>query len=149
MLRIEKEKLAGYDIIEFNGEIITISTNSDLMQIKPLLDEKRIGIDTESKPMFKKGRKQKLDLIQLATESKCFLIQIKQISEFDLIHSVLTSTNIEKLGVSLDDDIKKINEFVGCDLECYTDLAKMAKQKGIVQTGARNLTARYFKKKTF
>ena len=147
MLRIEKEKLAQYEIIEFKGEIITISDNSELKKIEVLKNEKIIGIDSESKPMFKRGKIQKLDLIQLSTHSICFLIQVKKLTNLILLHEILTSTNIQKIGVSLDDDIKKIRDFVGCELENYIDLAKMAKSKGIIQSGARNLTARYLERR--
>ena len=49
-----------------------------------------IGFDSEQKPTFKKGETSHgICLVQLATVSKCYLIQIKQINDFNDLFCLL------------------------------------------------------------
>ena len=64
-----------------------------------------IGFDTEQKPTFKKGQASHgVCLIQLATKSKCYLIQNKQIENLKPLIKLLENPRVIKIGTGLKGD---------------------------------------------
>jgi len=64
-----------------------------------------ISFDSEQKPTFQKGQKAHgISLIQLATQSKCYLIQTKQINNLKPLIKLLENKNIIKIGTGLKGD---------------------------------------------
>lgn len=146
--RLEKNYINSLPRIQFEGKIILINNDNVLKDcIQKLSKKKYIGFDTESKPAFKRGQYFPISLIQLSTEDTTYIIQRKYISVSILI-PLLESTKVKKIGVALHEDMRKL----ASDLETeftpkgFIDLSKIAREKGIIQIGARSLSARYLDK---
>jgi len=76
-----------------------------------------------------------------------YLFQINGNGLIPLLEPLLTSNNIKKIGIGLAHDINKLKGFNGITLRGLIDLSMLAQGKGIIQTGARGLTARYLQKR--
>lgn len=101
------------------------------IQIKPF-----IGFDSEQKPTFKKGEKSHgVALIQLATQSDCYLIQIKQIKDISSLISLLENDNIIKIGTGLKGDKQELfNQFqlqFNASIDLEETLKKLSSKDGI------------------
>lgn len=109
-----------------------------------LSSEDIIGFDTESRPSFKRGQNYPVSVIQLVTESHAYLVRNLQTTITEKFAAFLCNPNIKKLGIALHDDIKKLSDFVPeiC-ADGFIDLSTIARKKGVIQIGARALTARY------
>jgi hypothetical protein len=74
---IEKNEISAMPTVAFDGRIITIDTvEATDKAVKALSGEAVIGLDTETRPSFKKGVHHEVSLIQLSTADTCFLIRL-------------------------------------------------------------------------
>ena len=65
---ITVEELAECELSWFKGEIVLVDDLKTFYEVFPrLLGSDLLGFDTETKPTFKKGRKNQVSLIQLST----------------------------------------------------------------------------------
>lgn len=146
--RLSREYVASLDAIRFEGEIVTVI---DRTQARNAYEEMRIetelGFDTESKPSFRRGISYPVSLVQLSTRTKAYLFQIKPDFFPDELIKIFTDEKIKKIGVGLRDDIKKLKELKDFEDSGFIDLGDIASAKGIIQFGARALSARYLGRK--
>lgn len=146
--RISKELINSLPVIRFEGEVNIINSPEEAEKaLKKLFREKVVGFDTESRPSFKVGESYPISLVQLATMDRAFLFKLNGNGMVQMLAPLLTSKNINKIGVGLEHDISKMKGFNGITLYGLTDLSNLAREKGIIQTGARGLTARYIGKR--
>lgn len=93
-----------------NRDIVII--NNDNMVTKAvdnILTEKFIGFDTEQRPTFNRGEKQKdISIIQIATRNYCYLIQTKFIKDLRPIINIISNKDIVKVGFDLKNDNKEM-----------------------------------------
>ena len=65
LIKISKEDISKLETTSFDGRIIVIQSKEEAKKAIGYLSEYSIvGIDTESKPSFKKGGKNKISLLQ-------------------------------------------------------------------------------------
>jgi len=142
--RLSTEFINSLPIIRFKGPVIVIDDSTQAAEIlKALSNEKILGFDTESRPSFSKGVSYPPAIIQLATKKRVYLFQLKGMGlNGDLIRFLADSTT-RKIGIGLKDDIDRLRNLQPFKPGGFIDLSKLAGQKGIIQTGARALTARY------
>ena len=146
--RLSRDYINSLPIIWFEGEVKVINDESGATKIiKKLSKEKILGFDTESKPSFKPGVSHPISLIQISTLKVSYLFQVNGNGLIHLLAPLLTSKKVKKVGVGLAHDINKLKGFNGITLNGLIDLSVLAKEKGIIQTGARGLTARYLQKR--
>ena len=142
--RISRDYINSLPVIRFGGSVKVINNPADAEKaVKKLSREKMLGFDTESKPSFKAGVSHPISLIQIATLKTSYLFQINGNGLIPMLEPLLTSEKIKKIGVGLAHDINKLKGFNGIVLKGLIDLSNLAREKGIIQTGARGLTARY------
>ena len=76
---ITPEELEKCELSWFKGEIVVVEDIKSFRNIFPrLLDSEILGFDTETRPSFRKGKKNKVSLIQLANENLACLIRINK-----------------------------------------------------------------------
>ncbi len=146
--RLSRDYINSLPIIRFEGEVKVVNDVSAAGKIiKKLLREKLLGFDTESKPSFKAGVSHPISLIQISTLKTSYLFQVNGNGLIPLLEPLLSSQKVKKVGVGLSHDINKLKGFNDVTLNGLIDLSILAKEKGIIQTGARGLTARYLQKR--
>ncbi len=143
--RLEKDYVNSLDILSFNGIIEEINDSRRLDEVVELLQvETLVGFDTESRPAFKRGESFPVSVIQIVTNSHAYLVRNLQVNMTEKFTEFICNPKIKKLGIALHDDIKKLREFIpNICADGFIDLSSIAKKKGIIQIGARALTARY------
>jgi ribonuclease D len=109
--------------------------------VEKLQKEKAIGFDTETKPSFKKGRKNKVALLQLATLDKAYLFRLSDIGLPAMLRDFLSEGRIMKTGVAISDDIKGLREWGEFKPGGFIELQEMVKDFGIISMGLKKLTA--------
>ena len=77
---ITVEELSECELSWFKGEIVLVEDLKTFHEVFPrLLGEDLLGFDTETKPTFKKGRKNTVSLIQLSTGTLACLFRINKL----------------------------------------------------------------------
>jgi ribonuclease D len=136
------EEIKELELKWFEGEIFLIDNIEKFYSVLPRLKKsKLLGFDTETKPSFKKGKKNKVSLIQLADDKTAFLIRINKIGIPEKITEILSDPGIVKCGVAIHDDIKVLSGIRKFNPEGFVDLQPFVKNFGIDSSGLKKLAA--------
>jgi ribonuclease D len=102
--KITKTEIATLPKVLFPGRIFVIYTEADADKAISYLQTQRIvGVDTETRPSFKRGTTHKVALLQISTSDTCFLFRLNQIGMPLSLQEFLMSDTL-KIGLSLKDD---------------------------------------------
>lgn len=146
--RIEKSLISTMPTVTFEGRIITIDTVKDTdTAVKALSKEKYIGIDTETRPSFRKGVQHDVALIQLSTADTCFLIRLNRVGMPDSLVSLLENKEIAKIGLSLHDDRQALCKRRKFNAGGFVELQQLVKEYGIEEMSLQKIFAIVFKQR--
>jgi ribonuclease D len=136
------EEIQEYDLSWFKGEIVVVDNPAVFNRIiKQLREEKILGFDTETRPTFRKGRKNKVSLIQLASGDLACLFRINKIGLPVELLKILANPGVTKVGVAIHDDIRFLKKVRKFNPEGFVDLQGFVKDFGIKCSGLKKLTA--------
>ena len=101
---ITKAEIAEMPKVQFSGRVFVIYTEEDANKaVDYLKNQPLVGVDTETRPSFKKGTSHKVALMQIATQDVCFLFRLNRIGMPASLQEFLMS-DVLKIGLSLKDD---------------------------------------------
>lgn len=141
-LTISHEEINELPLGAFEGKVLVISDEKLLPRIfEEVSDHKVVGFDTETKPVFVRGQQNKVSLIQIALPDKVFLLRVKFTGMQSPLIKFLESTDIQKAGVALRDDIKALQRLKHYEPNGFIELADMSKQAGLQVESVKKLTA--------
>src|SRR5664280_60524 len=139
---ITAEEIAAHELSWFKGEIVLVDNLKTFYEVFPrLLGSDLLGFDTETRPTFKKGKRNTVSLIQLSTEFLACLIRINKIGIPDELASLLSNPSVIKAGVAVHDDIKFLKNVKKFNPEGFVDLQNVVKDFGIQSAGLKKLSA--------
>ena len=139
---ISVEELAEHELSWFKGEIVVVDNLEIFYQIFPrLLTSDVLGFDTETRPTFKKGKKNPVSLIQLSTEDLACLFRINKIGLPDELVSLLSNPSLKKAGVAVHDDIRFLTGIRKFVPDGFIDLQNFVRDFGIQSSGLKKLAA--------
>lgn len=140
--KITKEEIESKPILKFEGDIIVVDNLKNIQNaINELNNATILGFDTETKPSFRKGTKNKVALLQLSTNEKAWLFRLNKIGLPEELANVLANTNIIKVGVAIHDDILTLQKLRKFKPQSFIDLQKIAKNYNIEHLGLKPLAA--------
>jgi DNA segregation ATPase FtsK/SpoIIIE-like protein len=71
--KISKQSVAALPKVNFEGRIFVVNTEAEARKaISYLNTHSIVGVDTETRPSFKKGTTHKVALLQISTHDTCF-----------------------------------------------------------------------------
>ncbi len=103
--------------------------------------ESVIGLDTETRPSFRKGEVHLPCLVQVATARRVYLFPLREPELFDGIADFLSGPRLVKAGVALADDLRALRQVFPFEAQNVLDLGVIARRSGLEQSGVRNLAA--------
>lgn len=129
----------------FEGRIITIDTPENAEKaVKALYKESIIGIDTETRPAFRKGVHHNVSLLQLSTADTCFLFRLNRIGFPKPLIALLEEKNIIKVGLSLHDDYQSLSKRHEFTAGSFLELQKYVTHHGIEERSLQKIFAIIF-----
>lgn len=106
---ITNEELKELPLGSYDGPVEVIDTVEALEEAcRYLMCCSVIGFDTETKPSFQAGVSNKVSLIQLASDERCFLFRICRTRLDKMLLKVLESPRVMKVGVDVGGDIRNL-----------------------------------------
>lgn len=142
---IEKNEISTMPTAAFEGRIITIDTPQAVDQaILALSKESHVGIDTETRPSFRKGVQHDVSLIQLSTLDTCFLIRLNRTGMPASLITFLENKDIAKIGLSLHDDYQGLCKRRKFKAGNFIDLQKEVGKYGIEEMSLQKIFAIMF-----
>ena len=129
----------------FEGRIEVVLSESEAAKaVDYLLKQPIIGIDTETRPSFRKGVKYYVSLLQVSSRDICFLFRLKHTGMCESIIRLLEDTTIPKIGLSLHDDIRQLHEVAKFQPGYFIELQDKVKDFGVEDLSLQKLFANFF-----
>ncbi len=139
---IDKKELVNYPLYGFSGDIVLVDNYSEIKKSARILRTADVlGFDTETKPSFRKGRGNKVALLQLSDKKTAYLFRLNSIGLPDEIAGILADRSIIKAGVAVHDDIKALKALNYFKEEGFVELQDYVKEFGIESSGLQKLSA--------
>ena len=146
---ITKAEIAAMPKVLFPGRIFVIYTESEAEKaVAYLKDQRIVGVDTETRPSFKRGTTHKVALLQISTQDTCFLFRLNRIGMPDSLQEFLMSNTL-KIGLSLKDDFNSLRkrEDVHPDRGNWIELQDYVGRFGIADRSLQKIFANLFGQK--
>lgn len=146
--KIDKEIVKDLPIAQTDCQIELIDSPDEVDKaVKYLLRSKVVGFDTESKPSFTKGKSNKIALMQISTQKRCFLFRLQMIGKNQLLKEFLENENIKKIGVAIHGDLRNLRVWSKFEPKNFVDLQNIVGDYGIEELGLQKIYAIVFGKK--
>lgn len=146
---ITKEEINELPLANFEGSVIVVDSAALFDQAMDVLKQQKVvGFDTETKPVFAKGKKNKVALLQIATEDTCFLFRLNFLGFPIQLIDFFNNPDILKIGLSIKDDFLMLRaRSAGLDPQGFIELQTYVKAFGIEDNSLQKIYAILFGKK--
>ncbi len=139
-----KDEVNGLPLFRYEGPVTLVRTLDDLLAALERINEERLlGFDTESKPIFRKGSVSPPTLMQIACSDIVYLIQLTWLPFNERMASFLADPERIKTGVAIGDDIRMLNKIYPFTAAGLVDLRDIARIKNLATRGLRTLAANF------
>ena len=143
--KFDKARIQQLPRALFEGRIVVVLSESEAAKaVDYLLSQPVIGIDTETRPSFRKGVKYYVSLLQVSSRDICFLFRLKHTGMCEPIVRLLEDTTVPKIGLSLHDDIRQLHEVAQIEPGYYIELQQKVKDFGVEDLSLQKLFANFF-----
>lgn len=146
--KYDKKKIANLPRVVFDGRIVVVQTEREAEKaVDYLLSRDILGVDTETRPSFRKGSQHQVALLQVSDHDTCFLFRLNFIGMSPSVVRLLEDQKVPKVGLSLSDDmlmLKRRGDFTPGN---FIDLQKHMGDIGIEDMSLQKLYANIFGQK--
>lgn len=143
--KYDKSKIGNLPRVLFEGRIIVILTERDAEKaVDYLLAQPILGLDTETRPSFKRGSLHHVSLLQVSSEDTCFLFRLNQLGLSEAVRRLLEDSKVPKIGLSLRDDLMGLHKLGDFKAGSYIDLQDHVREIGIEDLSLQKLYANFF-----
>lgn len=112
-IAISKETVAEMPVVECPVDITLVDTPElARMALRELSRARVVGFDTETRPSFQRGRVHSVALMQLSTDTHCFLFRLNKLGISEHLRQFLENPEIIKIGLSVHDDFSVMRRLV-------------------------------------
>ena len=146
--KFDKAKIAALPRVLFNGRIVVVLTERDADKaVRYLLSQPILGVDTETRPSFKKGETHQVALLQVSSYDVCFLFRLNQLGMSPSVKRLLEDTRVPKIGLSLRDDLLSLHKLADFNAGYFIDLQDHMREIGVEDLSLQKLYANFFAQK--
>lgn len=146
--KYDKQRIADLPRVLFEGRIVVILTESEAQKaVDYLLSQPILGVDTETRPSFKKGRANKVALLQVASHEICFLFRLNQLGISPAVKRLLEDKKVPKIGLSWHDDLNMLHKSGDFETGYFVDLQDHVREIGVEDLSLQKLYANFFGQK--
>jgi ribonuclease D len=138
-----KDDINAMPLRRYEGPVAVVRTEKQRAQaIKELEGEALLGFDTETRPVFKKGKRPgPPSLIQLASTSCVYVFQINLLPLCNGLCDLLADPAVIKTGVAVRDDILGLQKMADFTPNGFIDLSDISAASNMQTHGLRNMAA--------
>jgi ribonuclease D len=138
---ITKEQITQLPLHSYDGRVIILDDKKNIAQaFEEISAESIVGIDSETKPCFKKGQYNHTALVQLATASTVYLVKPQKTGLPIEFVNLLENKDIIKVGIAIAQDLTDLRKFKPFKEKSMIDLNNLCTQLGFQNIGAKNLS---------
>ena len=129
----------------FEGRIhVIISRSQAEKAVDYLLTQPVLGVDTETRPSFSRGRIYYVSLLQVSTRDTCFLFRLNMTGMTPAIIRLLEDNKVPKIGLSWHDDLIGLRRLHDFTPGYFIDIQSQVRELGIEDMRLQKLYANLF-----
>lgn len=146
--KYNKKAINNLPLVKFKGRVIVVVTPEEAEKaVTYLLSNSILGVDTETRPTFKKGESHKVSLLQVATYDTCFLFRLNLTGLTPAITRLLENKKVPMVGLSWHDDLLGLSKRGNFTPGKFIDLQNLVSDIGIEDLSLQKLYANLFNQK--
>src|SRR6478735_9252431 len=108
---ISRDEVIALPIRRYEGETLVVATPEELARAREdFAQETVVGLDTETRPAFRKGESYAPSLVQVATARAVYLFQIQQQDWSAVLKELLSTEKTVKAGASIAYDLRQLKQ---------------------------------------
>jgi ribonuclease D len=123
---------------------VVLSDSEAERAVDYLLSQPILGVDTETRPAFRKGLNYHVSLLQVSSREVCFLFRLNHTGMTPAIIRLLEDTTVPKIGLSWHDDLNSLHKVAEFKPGRFVELQSFVKQLGIEDMSLQKLYANLF-----
>jgi ribonuclease D len=144
----DKKEIGALPVASFEGRIIVVQSETESDKaVSYLMSQQILGIDTETRPSFRKGQTHQVALLQVSTVDTCFLFRLNMIGITESIKRLLEDCSVIKVGLSLKDDMHQLSKRADFTPGMFIELQNEVKKMGIKDMSLQKIYANLFSKR--
>ena len=146
--KFDKKSINSLPRILFPGKIVLVDKAEDTEEaVNFLLSQPILGVDTETRPSFSKGRGFQVSLLQVSTHDVCYLFRLHLTGITPAIIRFLEDKMVPKVGLSWHDDLLQLHKRAEFKAGYFIELQDEAKKFGLQDMSLLKLYANLFHQK--
>lgn len=146
--KFDKNTISQLPTVSFPGKIVVILSEGEANRaVEYLLSCDILGVDTETRPAFRKGQHHKVSLLQVSTRDICFLFRLNYIGIPPSLIRLLSNTEVTMVGLSWHDDLCMLRRRQDFIPGTFVDIQNLIGKLGIEDMSLQKLYANLFGQK--
>lgn len=146
--KFDKRNISPLPVASFPGRIIVILSRGETERaVDYLLSRPILGVDTETRPSFRRGQIHNVALLQVASEDTCFLFRLNYTGLTPALIRFLEDTTVPKVGLSWHDDLIGLRKLADFTTGRFIDIQDHVREIGIQDLSLQKLYANMLGKK--
>ena len=145
--KFDKKAIPSLPQVIFPGRIFVVINAAELRRLLTICLVPTLGVDTETRPSFKKGQNHKVSLLQVSTIDTCFLFSAQRHGITPDIKRLLENTKVPMVGLSWHDDLLSLHRRTPFEPGLFIDLQNLVGKIGIEDLSLQKLYANLFHQK--
>lgn len=146
--KFDKSIINSLPLVTFPGKIIVVLNEYEADRaVEYLLSSDVLGVDTETRPAFRKGNNHKVALLQVATRKECFLFRLNHLGLPKSLLRLLSNKQVPMVGLSWHDDLMSLHRREQFEPGWFIDIQDIIGNLGIVDKSLQKLYANLFGEK--
>ena len=143
--KFDKSIINSLPLVTFPGKIIVVLNEYEADRaVEYLLSCDVLGVDTETRPAFRKGNNHKVALLQVATRKECFLFRLNHLGLPKSLLRLLSNKQVPMVGLSWHDDLMSLHRREQFEPGWFIDIQDIIGNLGIVDKSLQKLYANVF-----
>ncbi len=146
--KYDKSLIPDLPRVLFEGRVFVVLTESEARKaVDYLLSQPLLGLDTETRPTFRKGPMHQVALLQVSSHDVCFLFRLCRLGLSPSVKRLLEDTTVPKVGLSLTDDMHQLHRLGDFETGRFIDLQNRVREVGVEDMSLQKLYANFFGQK--
>jgi ribonuclease D len=146
--KYDKSLIPDLPRVLFEGRVFVVLTESEARKaVDYLLSQPLLGLDTETRPTFRKGPMHQVALLQVSSHDVCFLFRLCRLGLSPSVKRLLEDTTVPKVGLSLTDDMHQLRRLGDFETGRFIDLQNHVREVGVEDMSLQKLYANFFGQK--
>lgn len=146
--KFDKSIINSLPLVTFPGKIIVVLNEYEADRaVEYLLSCEVLGVDTETRPAFRKGNNHKVALLQVATRKECFLFRLNHLGLPKSLLRLLSNKQVPMVGLSWHDDLMSLHRREQFEPGWFIDIQDIIGNLGIIDKSLQKLYANLFGEK--